>query len=125
MFGKKQPHLEIIIGPESSVRGEVMSKGTVRIDGVLEGSVAAECVIVGETGSVTGEVAARSLIVGGKIFGNVRASEVAEIRPRGEIHGDIYAARLVMAEGSKFEGHSYMQLTPRIEFKAEEVVQEW
>jgi cytoskeletal protein CcmA (bactofilin family) len=117
MFGKKQPHLEIIIGPESVVTGEMTSKGTVRIDGRFEGNVSAECVIIGDTGAMIGDINGKALIIGGKITGNLRASEGVEIQPRGEVCGDIYAVRIVMAEGARFDGHSYMQRVQELEYK--------
>lgn len=48
MFSAKQPKLEVIIGTESAIRGDLTSKGTVRIDGSIEGNVTADCVVVGE-----------------------------------------------------------------------------
>lgn len=109
MFGKKQPDMEVIIGPDSGIKGEINSKGTVRIDGTFEGNINAECVIIGETGAMNGDVSAKGCILGGRIIGNIHASESVEIRPKGEIRGDIYATRLIMAEGARFDGRSYMQ----------------
>jgi cytoskeletal protein CcmA (bactofilin family) len=115
MFGKKQPKLETIIGPDTILYGELKTKGTVRIDGVLEGNVSAEWVIVGEKGSITGDVTARGMVVGGKITGNSRSSDVVEIKPKGEVVGEIYTSNLIIMEGAVFEGHSYMQRTREIE----------
>jgi len=50
MFSSKQPKLEVIIGQESAIKGDIASKGTVRIDGGLEGNITADCVIIGEKG---------------------------------------------------------------------------
>jgi cytoskeletal protein CcmA (bactofilin family) len=117
MFGRKGPDMEVIIGPESAVKGEITSKGTVRIDGHFEGNVSAECFIVGESGAMTGDIIVKSCIVGGRLTGNVRASGCVEIRPSGEICGDIYAARIAMAEGAKFDGRSYMQRPKELELR--------
>jgi cytoskeletal protein CcmA (bactofilin family) len=117
MFGKKEPDMEVIIGPQSGVKGEISSKGTVRVDGTFEGNVTAECFIIGESGAVIGDVTVKSCIIGGKITGNIRASGCVEIRHNGEICGDIYAVRISMAEGAKFDGHSYMQRPREIEFR--------
>ncbi len=120
MFSRKQPDMEVIIGPESGIKGEITSKGTVRIDGTFEGNVTSECVIVGETGALTGDIAVKTCIIGGKLTGNIRASEGVEIRHRGEICGDIYAQKLIMAEGAQFDGHSYMQRPREIEYRSQE-----
>jgi len=106
---KKHPKLEMIIGRETVVRGEIVSKGTVRIDGRFEGNVSADCVIIGEEGYVLGDVASKSLIAAGRLTGNVHSSENVEIQPKGEVCGDIYTQRLTVADGGVIEGRSYMQ----------------
>lgn len=117
MFGKKDPDMEVIIGPESGIRGEISSRGTVRVDGSFEGNISAECLILGESGMITGDVIVSGCIIGGRMNGNIKAAECAEIRNTGEICGDIYAARLVMAEGAKFDGRSYMQRSKELEYR--------
>ncbi len=107
MFGKKQPKLETIIGPDTTLTGELNTKGTVRIDGVLEGDLSAEWVIVGEKGCINGDVTARGMVVGGKVIGNSRSSDVVEIKQKGEVVGEIYTTNLIIMEGAVFEGHSY------------------
>lgn len=109
MFNTKQPKLEVIIGHDSAIKGDIVSKGTVRIDGGLEGNIAADCVIIGEKGLITGDSTVRQLIVGGRVVGAVRASESVEIQRTGDICGDIFAARLAIADGGRFEGRSSMQ----------------
>ena len=47
---KADTHLETVIGAESSFQGTLRSKGSVRIDGKIEGGVSAEGVILGERG---------------------------------------------------------------------------
>jgi len=106
---KKHPKLEVVIGNETVIKGEIVSKGTVRIDGRFEGNVAADCVIVGESGTILGDVTAKSLLAAGRISGNVHSSESVEIQPKGEVNGDIYTHRLTVADGGVFEGRSYMQ----------------
>lgn len=116
MFSKKTPRLEVIIGQETVFRGELTSKGTVRIDGDFEGNISADCLIIGESGMLTGDVVVKDLNVGGKLIGNVRASGTVEIQPKGEVNGDIYAARLAVSEGAVFEGRSSMQKNREIEY---------
>lgn len=124
MFFSKQPSLDVIIGAESSLRGDISSKGTIRIDGGVEGSVSADCVIIGEKGVVTGDVSVRQIIVGGWIVGNIRAAEGVDIQRTGDVCGDISSTRLSIAEGGKFDGRSTMQRTKEIPYKGEAAVSE-
>ena len=120
MFFSKQPNLEIIIGSESGIRGDITSKGTVRIDGSVEGSVSADCLIIGEKGIVTGNATVRQMIIGGRIIGDIRAVEGVDIQRTGNVCGDIFAARLSIADGAGFDGRSTMQRTKEIPYRGTE-----
>lgn len=119
MFLKKQPRLDTIIGPESALKGDLASKGTVKIDGQLEGNISADCLIIGEGGSLTGDAAVREVIVGGRITGTIHATDAVDIQHKGEVNGDIFAARLTIAEGGRFDGRSTMQFQKKISYTGE------
>jgi cytoskeletal protein CcmA (bactofilin family) len=118
---RKHPKIEVIIGSETVVKGEIVSKGTVRIDGRFEGSLSADCVIIGEGGNILGDVAAKTMIAAGKLTGNIHSTDSVEIQPKGEICGDIYTQKLTIAEGAVFEGRSTMQKNRELEYKPLEV----
>lgn len=120
MFAKKQSKLETIIGPESCIKGEISSTGTVRIDGAVEGNISAEWVIIGESGVINGDIKSKGMIIGGKVIGNIRSTEIVEIKQKGEVCGEIYTSNLTILEGAIFEGRSYMQRSKEIEYKAVE-----
>jgi cytoskeletal protein CcmA (bactofilin family) len=112
MFGSKkvQPEkLETIIGQDTIVQGTLKSKGSIRVDGRLEGGILeAAGVIIGTTGQVQGDVNAKNIIIGGKVTGNVTASQSLEIQTKAQVLGDIHTAVLSINEGSLFEGHCIM-----------------
>jgi cytoskeletal protein CcmA (bactofilin family) len=120
MFHKNTEKLESLIGANSSFKGDIDTKGTLRIDGSIEGNVNADWVILGEKSSIKGDVSARGIIVGGKIEGNLRAKEIVEIKPKGQVYGDIYTSKLTVIEGGIFEGKSSMlkEETKVVEFQA-------
>lgn len=115
MFVKKQAAIETIIGASSIVRGELKSEATIRIDGMFEGRVRADCIVVGEAGTILGNIVCRAISIGGKIEGTIHARELADIKASGEVTGDIYAARLAVSEGGVLEGHSYMRKGQELE----------
>ena len=120
MFHKNTEKLESFVGANSQFKGDIDTKGTLRIDGVMEGNVNADWVILGEKASVRGDVTARGIIVGGKIEGNLRAKEIVEIKPKGQIQGDIHTSKLTILEGGIFDGRSAMtkEESKIIEFQA-------
>ena len=105
---KMEGHLETIIGGESFFQGTLRSKGSVRIDGKIEGGVSAEGVILGEQGEVQGDISARTVVIGGKVTGNVHATESLELLTKSQVFGDLHAPQLVIAEGAVFEGSCLM-----------------
>lgn len=115
MFRKKDHPLEIIIGHESSVSGNIATTGVARIDGSVEGGVRADWLIIGDTGTVKGDVIARGTVVAGKIEGNIRSEEIVEVKTKGIVEGDIYTTKLSISEGATFDGRSFMRRVPGLE----------
>ena len=108
MFHKNTEKLESFIGINSAFKGNVDSKGTLRVDGVVEGNISADWVIIGEKAHITGDITARGIVIGGKIDGNVKAKEIVEVKNKGHIIGEIVSRKLVVAECGIFEGKSTM-----------------
>lgn len=109
MFGKQSKQMETILGAESTIRGELVVKGTVRVDGTIEGDLGADYVVVGETGRVQGNLRSRGTVVGGRIDGNIDSSETVELKHSAQVFGEIRTAKLVMSEGALFDGLSCMK----------------
>lgn len=109
MFSRNTEKLESFVGGNSRFRGDITTKGTLRIDGVLEGNVDADWLVLGEKALLKGNVIARGVIVGGKIDGTVTAREVIEIRSKGQIVGDIATVKLSVMEGGLLQGRSAME----------------
>jgi len=109
MFGKSSARLETVIGADSTIKWELVIKGTVRIDGFVEGDIQADWVVVGESGRIKGNVQARTMVVGGRVEGNLEASEIVEMKDKAQVFGEICTAKLAMSEGALFDGQSSMK----------------
>ncbi|NLT23407.1 MAG: polymer-forming cytoskeletal protein [Syntrophorhabdus sp.] len=112
--------LETLIGQDSIIRGEIISKGVVRLDGTLEGSIKADYLILGRSGSVKGDMAAREIVVDGTVEGDLEAEELVEINPDGAVEGNIRTAKLIITEGAFFSGTSFMERPRKVEKQEEE-----
>jgi len=117
MFSKETDKLETFLGMNSSLKGELNVRGTLRIDGTVEGQLDSDYVILSETGEVKGEIKAKKILIGGKMDGNVRAQELVEIKSKGKVLGDIFTPKLAIIEGGEFNGKVEMKKT---EMKKEE-----
>ena len=110
MFSKDTEKLESLIGANTDFQGELNVKGTLRVDGQVDGRLNAECVILSETAVVKGEITAKKIIVGGKVEGNIRAQEILEIRAKGKVLGDIFTNKLSVMQGGEFNGKIEMKM---------------
>lgn len=108
MFHKNTKKLETFIGSNSSFKGEINSKGTLRVEGIVEGNIIADWVIIGTKSHIKGDVTARGIIIGGRVDGNLKAKEIVEIKNKGQICGEIFTSKLVITEGAIFDGKSSM-----------------
>jgi len=98
-----------IIGAGTVIEGKIRSQGNFRIDGKLVGEVSAsESLSVGVSGEVEGNITAKNITIGGKIRGTINASEKLVLEGKSVIRGDIRATRLVIDEGSIFDGRVSM-----------------
>ena len=109
MFSKNTEKLESFVGANSSFRGDVNTKGTLRVDGVVEGNIAADWVVLGDKSHVKGDIVVRGIVIGGRVDGNVKAKEIVEIKNKGRLSGEIVTTKLVVAEGGVLDGRSRMQ----------------
>jgi cytoskeletal protein CcmA (bactofilin family) len=112
MFSKETDKLESFLGMNSNFNGELAIKGTLRVDGTVDGQLEADYVILSESAVMKGAVKAKKIIIGGKIDGSVRAQELVEIKSKGRVLGDIFTPKLAITEGGEFNG--------KIEMKKEE-----
>ncbi|NJD55647.1 MAG: polymer-forming cytoskeletal protein [Nitrospirae bacterium] len=109
MFHKNTEKLESFIGANSTFRGDVETKGTLRVDGVIEGNIVSDWVILGESSHIKGDITSRGIVIGGRVDGNIKAKEIVEIKNKGQLHGEIFTSKLVIAEGGILEGRTRMQ----------------
>ena len=109
MFGKGSQKLETIVGNDTHIAGKVSVKGTIRVDGIVEGDVQADWVVVGETGKILGNTRTRGMVVGGSVEGNIEATEMVELREKAKMGGEIHAPKLGISEGAVFDGRARMK----------------
>jgi cytoskeletal protein CcmA (bactofilin family) len=95
-----------VIGKTVLIKGQVMSREDLTIDGEVEGSVELQenRLTVGPHGKVQATVKAREVIVLGTVHGNVETSDKIEIRKDARLVGDLKTARIVIEDGAYFKG---------------------
>lgn len=100
-----------IIGPGMSIVGDVVTDGTVRVEGRIEGTIrAGKAVIVGKGGEVSGDVLTQDAIIGGRVRGTVVAESRLELQATCDIEGQVRARaqHLQLEQGARFNGQVQM-----------------
>ena len=94
-----------IIGPSMKVVGDCETDGTIRIEGVVEGSVkAGKAVVVGKDGKVKGDITTQDAVISGTVVGTLSAESRLELQATARIDGEIRARRMQLEEGAILNG---------------------
>ncbi len=94
-----------IIGAGMRVVGNCTTEGTLRVEGVLEGTIqAGKAVVVGKDGVVIGDITTQDAIIGGKVTGTIVAESRLELQATCVIDGEIQARRIKLDEGGQVNG---------------------
>ena len=120
-----QKRIDSLIGAGTIVRGDVAFCGGLRIDGHVEGSVAAAdgqpgTLVVSEHARVDGEVNVSHVVVNGSINGPVRADDYLELQSKARVVGDVRYRRLEMQTGAVVQGrldHAEPESAPVVELR--------
>lgn len=108
--GYNENKVASIIGQGTTISGEIHSKGTIRIEGVVTGKIQSEdSIVVQESGRVKADLIGGQVIISGEVLGNVFAHDRLEILTNGKVVGDITSPRISIAEGVLFEGKCTMK----------------
>lgn len=98
-----------LISEEAHFHGVLSAKGSLRVEGVIEGDVTdAVRVEVGPRGKIKGNIAAESLILAGAVEGDVVAAHSVELFAQSRLIGDVRTPKLKIEEGAVFEGYASM-----------------
>ncbi|HWH41954.1 MAG TPA: polymer-forming cytoskeletal protein [Usitatibacter sp.] len=96
MFGKtnKPSPIDSLIGAGSTIDGDVVFTGGLRIDGHIKGNVRASgtkpgTLVISELARVEGEIEVAHVVINGTVAGPVRATEYVELLPKARVTGDV------------------------------------
>ena len=96
---------DTIIGAEAYFQGTLTAKGSLRVDGRIDGSIVdAKTVTIGKTGKVKGDVSCEICYLCGEVRGNITALDHIEVLNGARVEGDIRAPRVMIEDGAAFNG---------------------
>jgi cytoskeletal protein CcmA (bactofilin family) len=128
MFGgkggaKAHNNIECLIGSGTTVEGNIIFAGGLRVDGRVRGDVIAAdgkpgTLVLSEQAQVEGEIRVSHVVINGSVTGSVHASEYVELQPKANVTGDVHYKTLEIQLGAVVQG----RLVYMSEEKSENVV---
>jgi cytoskeletal protein CcmA (bactofilin family) len=98
-----------IVGAGARLEGNVVSAGSLRIDGQVKGQINADGdVSLSPQSQVEADIRAENVSVAGRFKGNIVVKGKAQLARGGRIDGNITSKTLVVEEGGIFHGQSIM-----------------
>jgi cytoskeletal protein CcmA (bactofilin family) len=100
-----------IIGPSIQVKGELIGREDLVIEGYVEGVVRLKDhhLTVGETADLKATLEAKAIRIEGKVDGDIIAGERVELASGSTVLGDIKSPRISIADGARFKGSVDME----------------
>ena len=92
-----------IIGKEIKIIGKISSKGSLQLDGVLEGEITASKLVIEKSAKVVGSVTSEDLVIKGRIIGPVYGKKV-RFGSSARVEGDTFHETIAIEDGAYYEG---------------------
>lgn len=98
-----------MIGAGTVITGDVFSKGDIRVDGTLKGSVITEGkVVLGREGIIEGDIECKDADISGTIKAKISVSQLLSLKATAKLNGDIITNKLSIEPGAEFTGSCSM-----------------
>lgn len=99
-----------IIGSGTTIQGDIVSEGDIRIDGQVNGLVSTKAkIVVGPEGEIIGDLICQSADILGKVTGIIKVEDLLFLKGNALVKGDLYTAHFEMEPTAKFNGRCYME----------------
>ncbi|MEL6710434.1 MAG: polymer-forming cytoskeletal protein [Pseudomonadota bacterium] len=105
----KAPKVATVIGQGTEIKGDIVFRGGLHLDGRILGNVHGEpdsgsSVTVSDQGYIEGDIRVDSLILNGTIVGDVHGTEQVDLAAAARVTGTVYYQTLTMAPGAEVNG---------------------
>ena len=98
-----------MIGSGTIITGDIQSKGDIRVDGTLKGSIYTEGkVVLGANGTIEGDVICQDAEISGTINAKITVSKLLSLKSTARLNGDIVTSKLSIEPGATFTGSCSM-----------------
>ena len=88
-----------VLVSDVKIKGNITEKGSIIVDGEVNGNINAEFVETFENSNIKGNITSKNVLVGGKLKGDINSDRV-HIRKTADVDGTIEQKTLSIEEGS-------------------------
>ena len=102
-MGKDKGNLNTLskISADTTVKGDIISNGDFRIDGMLEGNIVSKAkIIIGVEGNLKGDITCQNLETEGAIHGKINIHDLLSLKSTSKIEGEIQTTRIMVDNGA-------------------------
>jgi len=96
---------ESVFADDLHIKGSVISKGDIKLNGVVEGDVSARKLLINKNAELRGSATTEKVVVGGYVGGNIDSVRV-ELTSSAKVQGDLVCKTLSIDENAHFNGTS-------------------
>lgn len=118
--------ISTLIAVGTTIRGDIHFAGGLHLDGVIDGSIAAEgsdaVLTLSENGRINGEVRVSNAVINGAVHGDVFVGERLELAANARVEGNVHYKVLEMTAGAQVNGKMLYQVEPPRRLAAPEPV---
>lgn len=108
--------ISTLIAEGTKIRGDVHFSGGLHLDGVVDGSIAAEgtdaVLTLSEKGRINGEVRVSNAVINGVVNGDIFVGERLELAANARVEGNVHYKVLEMTAGAQVNGKMLYQVEP-------------
>ena len=113
MFGgktsKPQTRIDSLIGDGTTVEGNVIFSGGLRVDGRVKGNVSTaddqpSTLVLSERARIEGEIRVSHAVINGTVIGPVFGGEYVELQAKSNVTGDVHYRTLEIQLGAVVQG---------------------
>jgi len=94
-----------ILGSGTTIVGNIVSQGDVRVDGILDGNLTTQSkLVIGATGRISGEIKCKDCEVSGAVKGKIHVENLLMLRATAVVEGEIRTTKLAIEPNAVFSG---------------------
>ena len=98
-----------LIGNGTTIKGEIIAAGDIRVDGTIIGTMKSNGkVVIGQQGVVEGDIVCNSADISGRVKGTVRVDELTSLKSTSRLEVELYTKQLFIEVGAIFTGRCDM-----------------